>query len=138
VQATSGQRIDAPVHRAAAERLAERRRARPSALRSAVGRHGWTALAAIAIAIVSWPYLSITPGVDADWNGHAFRLIAATAPDGLLLRVPKPADEPGRFAMSLNPSTLTVARSGGNPSGALHYTFVEIPIRSLPPREAAR
>ncbi len=61
-----------------------------------------------------------------------FRLVPATAADGLLLRVPHAADYDGGFAMATNPSRIAVRRAGEQPGGRLRYTFVEMPIAPLP------
>jgi hypothetical protein len=63
-------------------------------------------------------------------DGKRYRLVAATAPDGLLLRVPAGADYRAPFAMAPNPSRIAVSRDGGNPGGTLRYTFVAAPVRS--------
>jgi hypothetical protein len=58
-----------------------------------------------------------------------YRLVPATAADGLLLTVPRQADYPAPLAMAPNPSTIAVGREGGDPDGQLGYTFVEVAIR---------
>jgi hypothetical protein len=58
-----------------------------------------------------------------------YRLVAATAADGLLLHVPRGADYPAPFAMAPEPATIAVGRVGRSPGGRLEYTFVEVPIR---------
>lgn len=65
-------------------------------------------------------------------DGSPFRLVAATAPDGLLLQVPPRADYPGPHTMGPNPLSIAVARDGSQPGGQLRYTFEEIPIRPFP------
>ncbi len=57
------------------------------------------------------------------------RLIAATAPDGLLIGAPPGADYPQPFTMAPNPQTLTVGRDGGQPGGTLTVAFSEVPVR---------
>ena len=69
-------------------------------------------------------------------DGTRYRLIAATAPDGLLLAAPPRADYPQPFAMAPNPSAIAVSRAGAEPEGELRYTFVEVPIRPFPANRA--
>ena len=64
-----------------------------------------------------------------------FRLVPATAADGLLLRVSREADYDGAFAMATDPSRIAVGREGEQPGGRLRYTFVEVPIAPLPDAE---
>jgi hypothetical protein len=64
-------------------------------------------------------------------DGTRFRLVAATAPDGLLIRAPRAADYPRPFAMARNPRAIAVGRDGGEPDGELRYVFVEVPLRSF-------
>lgn len=64
-------------------------------------------------------------------DGMRFRLVAATAADGLLLRAPRNADYGGAFAMAPSPLRVAIGRDGGQPGGELRYTFVEVPIRPL-------
>jgi len=64
-----------------------------------------------------------------------FRLVPATAADGLLLRVSPAADYHGAFAMATNPSRIAVRREGEQPAGRLRYTFVEMPIAPFPKAE---
>ena len=61
-----------------------------------------------------------------------YRLVAATAADGLLLHVPADADYPPPYALAPNPLSIAVGRNGGEPGGHLEYTFVEMPIRPFP------
>jgi hypothetical protein len=63
-----------------------------------------------------------------------YRLVAATATDGLLLQVPSEADFPDAFAMAPNAGNIAVGRDGGEPGGKLRYTFVEVPIRPFSAR----
>lgn len=70
-------------------------------------------------------------------DGRPYRLIAATAADGLLLRAPANADHPAPFTMAPNPGQISVSREGGSPGESLRYTFVAVPVRPLP-RSAAR
>jgi hypothetical protein len=65
-------------------------------------------------------------------DGRRFRLVPATAADGLLLRVSHAADYERPFAMATNPSRIAVRREGEQPGGQLRYTFVEVPIAPLP------
>lgn len=64
-------------------------------------------------------------------DGTPYRLIAATAPDGLLLSAPRGADYPQPFAMAANPRQIAVGRDGGEPGGTLRYAFVEVPLRRV-------
>ena len=61
-----------------------------------------------------------------------FRLVPATAPDGLLLSAPPGSDYPGAFAMAPHPNQIAVLRAGGEPSGTLRYTFVEVRVGAFP------
>jgi hypothetical protein len=65
-------------------------------------------------------------------DGERFRLVAATAADGLLLSVPPRLDYRKPFAMAPRPRTIAVERDGGQPGGRLVYRFEEIPLRSIP------
>ncbi len=65
-------------------------------------------------------------------DGRRYRLVAATAPDGLLLTAPAAVDYPSPLAMAPNPSSIAIGRDGGEPDGSLDYEFVEVPIRSEP------
>ncbi|MGB2711853.1 MAG: hypothetical protein WBC33_10085, partial [Conexibacter sp.] len=65
-------------------------------------------------------------------DGERFRLVPATAADGLLLHAPPRADYPEQFALAPNPVYIAVGRDGSQPGGELRYTFVEIPIRRFP------
>lgn len=62
-------------------------------------------------------------------DGASYRLVPATAAEGLLLRVPPAADYPDQYALAPNPVSVAVGRDGGQPGGELRYTFVEVPIR---------
>ena len=62
-------------------------------------------------------------------DGRRFRLVAATAADGLLLTAPARADYAQPLAMAPGASRIAVGRDGGEPDGKLHYEFVEVPIR---------
>jgi len=66
-------------------------------------------------------------------DGTSFRLVAATAADGLLLSLPDGADYPAPFATAPNPNQIAVSRAGGQPGGELRYTFEEVPLRPVPP-----
>ncbi len=61
-----------------------------------------------------------------------YRLIAATAPDGLLLSAPAADDYPQPYALAPDPRRIAVGRDGGEPGGMLRYTFVEVPLRRFP------
>jgi len=61
-----------------------------------------------------------------------FRLVPATATDGLLLSAPVGSDYRGGFAMAPNPGQVAVSRMGGQPSGDLRYTFVEVSVGAFP------
>lgn len=65
-------------------------------------------------------------------DGATFRLVPATAGDGLLLSAPPGGDYRGSFAMAPNPRQIAVSRVGGQPSGDLRYTFVEVPVGAFP------
>jgi hypothetical protein len=65
-------------------------------------------------------------------GGQPYRLVAATAADGLLLYAPPPLDYPAQFAMAPRPGTIAVGREGVEPRGELTYRFEEIPLRSVP------
>ncbi|HEX7291058.1 MAG TPA: hypothetical protein VF250_08035 [Conexibacter sp.] len=58
-----------------------------------------------------------------------YRLVAATAPDGLLVSAPPAADYRQPFAMVPDAQTIAVGRDGGEPGGTLRYAFVEVPVR---------
>lgn len=60
-----------------------------------------------------------------------FRLVEATAADGLLVHAPADADFRPPFNVVSNVDTITVVRDGGNPGGTLRYSFEEIPVRPL-------
>jgi hypothetical protein len=62
-------------------------------------------------------------------DGTRFRLVAATAADGLLLRAPPQEDYRPPFAIAPNPARIAVGRDGGEPGGRLRYAFLEVPIR---------
>jgi hypothetical protein len=64
-------------------------------------------------------------------DGQSYRLIGATASEGLVLRVPRAADYPPPFALAPNPDTIAVRRAGGQPGGSLRYTFSELPIATV-------
>lgn len=61
-----------------------------------------------------------------------FRLVPATAGDGLLLSAPPGSDYRDPFAMAPNARQIAVSRAGGDPSGDLRYTFVEVPVDAFP------
>jgi hypothetical protein len=65
-------------------------------------------------------------------DGQRFRLVAATAADGLLLSAPPKLDYPAQFAMAPRPRTIAVGRDGGEPGGTIAYRFEEVPLRSVP------
>jgi len=66
-------------------------------------------------------------------DGQRFRLVAATAADGLLLSAPPRRDYPGQFAIAPHPRAIAVGRDGGQPGGTLTYRFEEVPLRPVPP-----
>jgi hypothetical protein len=65
-------------------------------------------------------------------DGNVYRLVAATAADGLLLYAPPQLDYPDPFAMAPRPQTIVVGRSGGEPGGYITYRFEEVPLRPIP------
>lgn len=65
-------------------------------------------------------------------DGERFRLVAATAADGLLLSAPRRLDYPPPFAMAPRPRTIAVGRDGDQPGGDVQYRFEEVPLRSVP------
>ena len=60
-----------------------------------------------------------------------FRLIPATAVDGLLLAVPPAADGSGPFAFGAPIRTMTVkqGQSGRDSTANLTYEFLSVPLR---------
>jgi hypothetical protein len=64
-------------------------------------------------------------------DGHSYRLVAATAGDGLLLRATRGADFPAPFAIAPNAAEIAIGRDGGQPAGWIRYAFEEIPIKPL-------
>lgn len=64
-------------------------------------------------------------------DGQTFRLVSATAGDGLLLHVPPAADYGGPFRLGTDARTISVSRAGGQPGGTLRYAFERIPIAPL-------
>jgi hypothetical protein len=56
-------------------------------------------------------------------DGSSFRLIAATAADGLVLRAPVGVDFNRPFNVAPNPNTISVGREGGTPGGRVTYAF---------------
>lgn len=62
-------------------------------------------------------------------DGTRYRLIAATAPDGLLMSATRGDDYPQPYAFAPDPARIAVGRDGGEPGGTLRYTFVEVPLR---------
>jgi hypothetical protein len=58
------------------------------------------------------------------------RFQTATAPDGILLSVPRGADFPAPFALGLGPRTIAIDSEGGfaTSSGPLHYEFFALPV----------
>jgi hypothetical protein len=66
-------------------------------------------------------------------DGQRFRLVAATAADGLLLHAPPRLDYPAQFAMAPRPRAIAVGRDGGQPDGRIDYRFEEVPLRPVPP-----
>jgi hypothetical protein len=66
-------------------------------------------------------------------GGVRYRLVAATAAEGLLLAVPRGLDYPAPFKVAPNPSRIAVGRDGGQPGGRIAYRFEEVPLRPVPP-----
>ena len=64
-------------------------------------------------------------------DGQPFRLVTATAADGLLLSAPRRLDYPGTFAMAPHPSRIAVGREGSQPGGSVTYRFEEVPLRPV-------
>jgi hypothetical protein len=64
---------------------------------------------------------------------HPYRLVAATAADGLVLWIPAPADYTGPFGLSQHAHTLAVWRgtSAHDGSDQITYRFEQMPIQSL-------
>jgi hypothetical protein len=58
-----------------------------------------------------------------------YRLVAATAADGLLLGAPPQADYPDPFTMAPNPRQIAISRDGGQPDGQLRITFLEVRVK---------
>ncbi|MBS1868475.1 MAG: hypothetical protein JSS99_02325 [Actinobacteria bacterium] len=65
-------------------------------------------------------------------GARRYRLVAATAADGLLLSAPPRLDYPGAFALAARPARIAVGRDGGEPGGTLTYRFEEVPLRPIP------
>lgn len=64
-------------------------------------------------------------------DGASFRLVAATAADGLLLYAPPRLDYPAPYAMAPRPLSIAVGRDGGEPGGSITYRFEEVPLRPV-------
>jgi len=64
-------------------------------------------------------------------DGSSYRLVGATAGDGLLLEAPVGRDYRPPFAMAPNPVQIAVVREGGQPSGHIRFTFEEVALRSF-------
>jgi hypothetical protein len=64
-------------------------------------------------------------------DGQSFRLVAATAADGLLLYAPPRLDYPAPHAMAPRPQRIAVGRDGGEPDGSIAYRFEEVPLRPI-------
>jgi hypothetical protein len=63
--------------------------------------------------------------------GHRWNVIAGTAADGLLLRIPRWADYPGKFALDSGTSTVSFERDGGFLTGGspeLTLAFSALPL----------
>jgi hypothetical protein len=78
-------------------------------------------------------------------DGNAWNVIGATAKDGLLLRVPRWADYPGKFALNGADSTVSFERWGGFLTGVDSSTELTLSFSALPldapailPRAAAQ
>jgi len=69
-------------------------------------------------------------------DGTGFRLVPATAGDGLLLRAPSRADYRPPFNFAPNANEVSVLRDGGD-SGTVRFVFEEVPIRPLPGRASS-
>ena len=62
-------------------------------------------------------------------GGRRFRLVAATADDGLIMRVSRRADFPGPFALDQATSALTITRgAGAQDNRTLTIRFTTLPI----------
>jgi hypothetical protein len=62
-------------------------------------------------------------------DGRPYRLVPSTAPSGHLLRAAPDVDYEPPLNMAPNPSTLAVRRIGDQPSEALRFTFLELPVK---------
>ncbi len=65
-------------------------------------------------------------------DGNAWNVIGATAKDGLLLRVPRWADYPGKFALNGANSTVSFERWGGFLTGVDSSTKLTLSFSALP------
>jgi hypothetical protein len=63
-----------------------------------------------------------------DLDGVRYRLIAATAAEGLLLRAQPRADFPQLFTLAPNPRQIAISRDRGAPDGELRVVFLEVPL----------
>jgi hypothetical protein len=72
-------------------------------------------------------------------HDRAFRMVAANAGDGLILRAPPGIDYPAPFAMSPQARTLAfeVQNTVASPSGPLQIDFYEMPVRPYGGRPAS-
>jgi hypothetical protein len=64
--------------------------------------------------------------------GHRWNVIAGTAADGLLLRIPRWADYPGKFALDSGSSTVSFERDGGSLTGVDDSTELTLAFSALP------
>lgn len=64
-------------------------------------------------------------------DGQPYRLVAATAADGLLLSAPGGYDFPEPFAFAPNAGEIAIRRDGGQPGGRIQYAFEEVPLTPL-------
>lgn len=71
-------------------------------------------------------YVSFAGGDSVASTQANFRLVPATAEDGLLISAPSAADYPAAFALAPNPEAFTISPG----SGTIEADFYSIPIRS--------
>jgi hypothetical protein len=68
--------------------------------------------------------------------GNSWNVIAGTAADGLLLRIPRWADYPGKFALDSGASSVSFERSGGFMTGVDDSTELTLSFSALPLRRS--